>query len=196
MKKVLIIGSGCSGLTASIYVARASFRPLLIEGYKLGGQLIDTNNIENFPGFPNNISGYCLINKMKKQSLSFGVRFLDSVVLSINFKSYVKKVYLNNRIQFNCFYVLVATGASNRFLNVYGEKKFYCNGISTCATCDGFLTKDKTVVIIGAGDSACEEALFLSKIARKVIVLCRKNRMRASYFLKKKALLNKKVFFI
>jgi thioredoxin reductase (NADPH) len=196
MKKILILGSGCAGLTASIYIARSSFRPVVVEGNKIGGQLMDTDSVENFPGFPKKLTGYSLINRIKKQALRFGVRFINANVLFINLKGFLKKFYLNNEFQINCMYVLVAVGSSNKFLNVYGESDLYCRGISTCATCDGFLTKNKLVVVVGGGDSACEEALFLSKIARRVVILCRKNSLRASFFLRKKVFLNKKIFFI
>jgi thioredoxin reductase (NADPH) len=193
VENVVIIGSGCAGLTAAIYCARADLHPIIIEGVQPGGQLTTTSLIENFPGFPEGIDGFELVNNMKQQAERFGAKFLADEVVSVDFSKGAKKLILaTDAIEAKA--VIIATGAAPRFLNIPGEKNF-CNGkgLSTCATCDGVFFRNKTVAVIGGGDSACEEALFLTHFCQKVYLIHRRDKLRASKIMADKALTHNKI---
>lgn len=180
VENVVIIGSGCAGLTAAIYCARGSLNPLVIEGTQPGGQLTTTNEVENFPGFIDGINGYELTDRMHRQAEKFGARFLSDVVESVDFFSEEKEVVCTGGKIFSKT-VIIATGASPRMMNVPGEQKFLGGrGVSACATCDAPFFRGKVVAVIGGGDSACEEALFLSNFCTKIFMIHRRDQLRAS----------------
>ncbi|MDR1457600.1 MAG: thioredoxin-disulfide reductase [Puniceicoccales bacterium] len=193
MENVVIIGSGCAGLTAAIYCARADLHPVVIEGSQPGGQLTTTSLIENFPGFPDGIGGFELVNNMKQQAEKFGTKFLSEEVIFIDFSLKTKKLTTATGTM-EAKAIIVATGAAPRFLNIPGEKNF-CNGkgLSTCATCDGAFFKNKIVAVIGGGDSACEEALFLTHFCQKVYIVHRRDQLRASKIMSEKVMTNNKI---
>ncbi|MDR2806697.1 MAG: thioredoxin-disulfide reductase [Puniceicoccales bacterium] len=178
---LVIIGSGCAGLTAAIYGARAELSPLIIEGTQAGGQLITTPCVENFPGFPEGINGFELMANMRTQAEKFGARFLSATVERINLKQ--KELDLGDRSIW-AKAIIIATGASPRMLSIPGEREFFSGkGVSVCATCDGAFYKHKEVAVIGGGDSACEEAHFLTRFCSKVYIVHRRDRLRASKIL-------------
>src|SRR3989344_5214984 len=180
MEKVVILGTGIAGCTAAIYAARANLSPLIISGPEDGGQLTLTTDVENFPGFPEGVQGPALVEMCKKQAERFGTRF--KVDIASEFKKIKSGFELNlmggEKIQTKT--LIVATGASARWLGIPSEEKYKGRGVTTCATCDGAFFKGKEVVVIGGGDSAMEEANFLTKFANKVTVIHRKNEFRAS----------------
>lgn len=192
MRKVIIIGSGPAGLTAGIYTGRANLKPLLIEGLHIGGQLALTDKIENFPGFPEGIEGIELIDRMRKQAEEFGCEVRRGVVERVNFRDYPFSIFFNGYEE-KTLSVIVATGASPRFLGLKDEKKFIGRGISTCATCDGFFFRDKEIALVGGGDSAMEESLFLTKFAKKVTIIHRRGEFRASKIMQERVRNNKKI---
>lgn len=168
MENIIIIGTGCAGFTAGIYAARANLKPLILEGKQPGGQLTTTSEVENFPGFPDGIDGFMLMDSLRKQALKFGARiqnsFVDSVVLEEE-----KKILKAGDKVIEAKAVIIATGAAPRLLGIPGEQEMYGGkGVTTCATCDGAFYRDMDVVVVGGGDSACEEALFLTD--RKSVV--------------------------
>jgi thioredoxin reductase (NADPH) len=190
-ENLVIIGSGCAGLTAAIYAARANLSPLVIEGDQPGGQLIRTTSIENFPGFPEGINGFELMDNMRMQAEKLGTRFLPEAVDRIDLE---KKIIICGDDQIESHVVIIATGASPRMLNIPGEEEFFGGkGVSTCATCDGAFYKNKTVVVIGGGDSACEEAHFLTRFCAKVYLIHRRDQLRASKIMADRVLSNPKV---
>jgi thioredoxin reductase (NADPH) len=193
MENVVIIGSGCAGLTAAIYCARANLYPVVIQGDQPGGQLTTTWLIENFPGFPDGIGGFELVDNMKQQAEKFGTKFIAELVTSVNFSEKIKKLTIATGT-LEARTIIVATGATPRFLNIHGEKNF-CNGkgLSTCATCDGAFFKNKIVAVIGGGDSACEEALFLTRFCQKVYMVHRRDQLRASKIMAEKAMAHDKI---
>ncbi|MDR2420141.1 MAG: thioredoxin-disulfide reductase [Puniceicoccales bacterium] len=179
-EKIVVIGSGCAGLTAAIYAARAGLNPLVIEGPQPGGQLTTTSHVENFPGFPENISGYELVMNMRQQAERFGARFLSEVVRKVAFTAQKKQMTCDGTTLL-AKAVIIATGASARTLGIPGEKEFYGGkGVSTCATCDGVFYRHHEVIVIGGGDTACEDALFLTRFCSCVYLLHRRNQLRAS----------------
>ena len=180
---VLIIGSGPAGYTAAIYAARANLRPHLVSGLEPGGQLTITTDVENYPGFGDVIQGPWLMEEMKKQALNVGTVFHNDIVTSVNFeqKPFISKTESGN--EFISKSIIIATGAQARWLNLESENKFKGFGISACATCDGFFFKDQTVIVVGGGNSAVEEALFLTKFASKVILIHRRDSLRAEKIL-------------
>ncbi|MDR1366702.1 MAG: thioredoxin-disulfide reductase [Puniceicoccales bacterium] len=191
VEDLVIIGSGCAGLTAAIYAARADLAPLVIEGQQPGGQLIRTTSIENFPGFPDGINGFDLVNNMRTQAEKFGARFRSGVVESIDLK---KKVVDCEGDRIESRAIVVATGAVPRKLNIPGEEEFWGGkGVSPCATCDGAFYKNKVVAVIGGGDSACEEAHFLTRFCLKVYLIHRRDQLRASKIMADRVLLNPKI---
>jgi len=192
---VAIIGSGPAGLTAAIYAARANLNPVLISGIMEGGQLMITSEVENFPGFPEGIIGPELINKMKEQAKRFETEFISDDVISVDFKSYPKKININGRTIL-AKALIIATGATARWIGLESEKKLQGKGVSACATCDGFFFKGKEIVVVGGGDTAMEEATFLTKFASKVSLIHRRDQFRASKIMVKRAENNPKIEFI
>lgn len=192
-RKVIIIGSGPAGLTAAVYAARANLEPLVFEGSQPGGQLTITTDVENYPGFGDVIQGPWLMEEMKKQALNVGTVFHNDIVTSVNFeqKPFISKTESGN--EFISKSIIIATGAQARWLNLESENKFKGFGISACATCDGFFFKDQTVIVVGGGNSAVEEALFLTKFASKVILVHRRESLRAEKILQDRLFKNNKI---
>ncbi len=190
---VLIIGSGPAGYTAAIYAARANLKPHLVSGLEPGGQLTITTDVENYPGFGDVIQGPWLMEEMKKQALNVGTVFHNDIVTSVNFeqKPFVSRTESGN--EFISKSIIIATGAQARWLNIESENKFKGFGISACATCDGFFFKDQTVIVVGGGNSAVEEALFLTKFASKVILIHRRDSLRAEKILQDRLFKNNKI---
>ncbi|MDP7554827.1 MAG: thioredoxin-disulfide reductase [Nitrospinota bacterium] len=195
MKNVIIIGSGPAGYTAAIYTARANLNPILIEGLQPGGQLTTTTEVDNFPGFSSGIQGPELMDEMKKQALRFGTEILSAEVTKADFSKSPFSVTVNEKDLYQTKTVIIATGASAKYLNLESEKRLMGYGVSACATCDGFFFKEKEVVVVGGGDTAIEEANFLTKFASKVTVIHRRNQLRASKILQENAFKNDKIDF-
>jgi thioredoxin reductase (NADPH) len=193
VENVVIIGTGCAGLTAAIYAARASLNPLVLEGPLPGGQLTTTSEVENFPGFPEGVDGFQLTQNMREQALRFGTRFEQSLVLSVDFASMPRKLVLSDRTVL-AKAVIIATGASPRMTGIPGEKELYGGkGVTTCATCDGAFYRNMEVAVVGGGDSAAEEALFLTRFASKVHLVHRRNELRASKIMADRATSHEKI---
>ncbi len=194
-EKLVIIGSGPAGLTAAIYGCRADLDPLVYMGTKYGGQLMLTSEVENFPGFPDPVLGPDLIARMKSQAERLGARLVQEDVVKVNFKTYPFEVYTDSGVS-KALSVIIATGANPRRLNLESEMRLMGKGVSNCAVCDGFFFRGKKVAVVGGGDTAMEEATFLSKFASSVQVIHRRNELRASAALKKEAFANPKVSFV
>ena len=195
-KNCIIIGSGPAGYTAAIYASRANLKPLMIEGHQPGGQLTTTTDIENFPGFPNGINGPQLMENMKKQAASFGTEFITSKVVDTDLSKRPFKIECENGDIFECESLIIATGASAKYLGIESEQDLIGRGVSACATCDGFFYRDKIIHVVGGGDTAMEEANFLTKFASKVYIIHRRDKLRASIPMQKKAFDNPKIEFI
>ena len=178
--KCLIIGSGPAGYTAAIYASRANLNPVLYSGNQPGGQLTITTEVENFPGYPEGISGPELMDDLQRQAQRFGADIRDGLVTDIDVESRPFKVTIDNGDQIEADTVIIATGASARFLGLDDERRLWGMGVSACATCDGFFYRKKRVAVVGGGDTACEEALYLSNLASKVYMIVRKDYLRAS----------------
>ena len=189
----VIIGSGPAGLTAAIYLSRAKLKNIMINGMEPGGQLTTTTDVENFPGFPEGVLGPQLVEDMKKQAANFGTEFLQTVVEKIDFDSKPFKLYLGNKQIIETRTVIISTGAEAKYLGIENEKEYIGRGVSACATCDAFFYRGKEVVVVGGGDTAMEEADFLTRFASKVTVIHRRNQLRASAILQERARSNEKI---
>ena len=170
----LIIGSGPAGYTAAIYAARANLSPVLIEGPQLGGQLMITTEVENFPGYPEGVAPFQMMDDLRRQAERFGTQFVEGVVTKVDFSTTPKKVWLDNGNALDAETVIIATGASAKFLGIPSEEEYKGRGVSACATCDGFFYRNKTVAVVGGGDTACEEASYLAGLCQKVYMIVRK----------------------
>jgi thioredoxin reductase (NADPH) len=191
-EKVVIIGSGPAGLTAAIYTARADLKPLMIEGMERGGQLMLTTDVENYPGFPDGIMGPELMESFRKQAERFDTRIMTSDVTRVDFSSQPFRIWVDED-EYQADSVIISTGASARWLGLESETRLRGHGVSACATCDGFFFRDKEIAVVGGGDSAAEEALFLTKFASKVYLIHRRDELRASKIMAKRVLGHDKV---
>lgn len=195
VRKVVILGSGPAGLTAAIYAARADLAPLVIEGTEPGGQLMITTDVENYPGFEDAVMGPDLMAIMKKQAARFGTEYASGTVSRSELDGDVKRLYAGEKT-FESSTLIISTGASARWLGIEGEKRLQGRGVSACATCDGFFFRDQVIVVVGGGDTAMEEATFLTKFGSKVYVVHRRDKLRASKAMQERAFNNEKIEFV
>lgn len=192
IEEQIILGSGPAGLTAAIYSARGNFNPLVIHGSQPGGQLTTTTLVENFPGFPDGIDGPQLMQQMEEQARRFGTRFVEGEVTKVDLKNRPFRIWVGEEL-YRCRTLIIATGASPRMLGLDKESELYGRGVSVCATCDGFFYREKEVVVVGGGDTALEEATFLTRFASKVTLVHRRDTLRANPSLQKRAFGNDRV---
>ena len=186
--KCLIIGSGPAGYTAAIYASRANLNPIVCEGLQPGGQLTITTEVENFPGYPEGISGPDMMDDLKKQALRFGTEIISDEIVKVDFNGKPLKAVTDNGNTIEADTIIIATGASAKYLGLSDEKKYAGMGVSACATCDGFFYRKKTVAVVGGGDTACEEATYLSNLASKVYMIVRKDYLRASKIMQERVM--------
>jgi len=191
--KIVILGSGPAGYTAAIYAARAGLNPYLVSGFEIGGQLTMTANVENFPGFPLAVSGTELMDKMRQQALNMGVNIINDKIngVDLNCRPFILSSENGNCFKTDC--LIIATGASAKWLDYEAHKKYIGKGLSTCATCDGFFYKNKAVAVVGGGNAAAEEALYLTNFASKVFLIHRRNELRAEKILQERLFKNPKI---
>ena len=195
-RHVVILGSGCAGLTAAVYAARANLHPLLVNGHETGGQLSLTTEVENFPGFPTGIMGPELIDHMRKQAARFGTEYMTGSATAADLSARPFRLTIDGRHEVFTRTLIIAAGASARMLGIESEKRLLGRGLSTCATCDGFFFRDRELIVVGGGDSAMEEGTFLTKFARKVVIVHRRDTLRATKIMQDRARRNPKIEFV
>src|ERR1700756_269008 len=195
VRNVVIIGSGCAGHTAALYTARANLRPLVIEGHEPGGQLSITSLVENFPGFPEGIHGPDLVENMKKQAEAFGAEYVYGTVVEADLSKRPFRINIDGEWQ-ETLTLIIASGASARWLGLPNEQKLVGHGVSSCATCDGAFYRDRKIMVIGGGDSAMEEANFLTRFGSEVTLVHRRDQFRASKIMLERARSNPKIKFL
>ena len=191
--RCLIIGSGPAGYTAAIYAARANLNPVLYAGIQPGGQLTTTTDIENFPGYPQGISGHEMMEDLKNQAMRFGADIREGIATSVDLLAIPKRIIIDGNKEIDTDTVIIATGATAKYLGLPDEAKYAGMGVSACATCDGFFYRKKRVAVVGGGDTACEEAVYLAGLAEKVYMIVRKSFLRASKVMQKRVMENPKI---
>lgn len=189
----LIIGSGPAGYTAAIYASRANLSPILIEGPQAGGQLMITTEVENFPGYPDGVEPFQMMDDMRRQAERFGTKIVSGIVVRVDLSCSPKRLWLDNNEEYTADSVIIATGASAKFLGIDSEEKYRGRGVSACATYDGFFYRNKTVAVVGGGDTACEEASYLAGLCKKVYMIVRKPYLRASEIMQQRVFNNPKI---
>ncbi|MBI5074374.1 MAG: thioredoxin-disulfide reductase [Nitrospirae bacterium] len=194
--RILIIGSGPAGLTAAIYAARAQLAPVVIEGIESGGQLLTTSDVENYPGFPEAVTGQDLMDAMRKQALRFGTVLIPEMVEKINFLEKPFRIWTDGQKILTARSIIIATGSSHKWLGLEAEVRLRGRGVSACATCDGYFFRGKEVIVVGGGDTAMEEALFLARLCSKVTIVHRRNQFRASKIMSDRVVMHPKITVI